>query len=62
MTSTKKHFEEFREALNSVWESVNFTFEPLGHEKLNFLDLTLEIQGNGEIIFTHFQMPTVFRR
>ena len=61
-TSSMEHFEEFKTALNSVWDTVNFTSELPEEGKLNFLDLTIEIRDNREISYTHYQKPTASGR
>ena len=60
--STVDHFEEFKTALNAVWDSVNFTSELPVDGKLNFLDLTIEVRDNKEISYIHYQKPTASGR
>ena len=60
--SSQEDFERYKEALNSVWPSVNFTCEMPASGKLNFLDLTIEVRKTGEITHQHYQKPTASGR
>ena len=61
-TSSPEDFEKYKDALNSVWQTVNFTYEMPDSGKLNFLDLTVELMKTGEITHQHYQKPTASGR
>lgn len=61
-TSSHEDFQKYKDTLNAVWPTVRFTCEMPNEGKLNFLDLTLEIRENGEIVHQHYQKPTASGR
>ena len=50
-------FIKFKEALNNIWPTINFTHEYSTNHKLNFLDLTTTFK-NGKITYEFLQKST----